>query len=98
VYRAVNGSDIIGFYALTGDGETRVLEHFWIAPAHIGRGVGRTLFAHTVATLNAHGATTLRIESDPNAEGFYLKMGARRVGDVPAMPLPRTLPLLVLTL
>jgi predicted GNAT family N-acyltransferase len=98
VYRAGHGSDIVGFYALTGEGSTRVLEHFWIAPADIGSGVGRTLFAHTVATLKAQGATTLRIESDPHAEGFYLKMGALRVGDVPTVPAPRTLPLLVLTL
>jgi len=27
------------------------------------------------------GANTVAIEADPNAEGFYLRMGARRVGE-----------------
>jgi GNAT superfamily N-acetyltransferase len=98
VYAARAGGDIVGFYALTGDGPTRDLEHFWVAPAHIGAGIGRRLFAHATERLRAEGATTLRIESDPNAEGFYLKAGARRVGDVPSAPAGRTLPVLVLTL
>jgi hypothetical protein len=38
----------------------------------------------------------LRIASDPFAEGFYRRMGARRVGVVPSTPRGRTLPLLLL--
>jgi hypothetical protein len=40
------------------------------------------------------------VESDPNAEGFYHKMGARLIGQVPAGVLgsERTLPLLEKTL
>ncbi len=44
----------------------------------------------------ASGGATLRIASDPNAEGFYLKMGARRVGETPSQPEGRALPLLLL--
>jgi GNAT superfamily N-acetyltransferase len=98
VYRATLGGDAVAFYAVTGEGAARGLEHFWVAPAHIGTGVGRRLFAHLTDRLRAEGVTTLRIESDPNAEGFYLKAGARRVGEVPSTPPGRTLPLLVLTL
>lgn len=98
VYGARSGGDTVGFYALTGDGATRVLEHFWVAPAYMGRGAGRRMFAHAAERLRTDGATALRIESDPNAEAFYLKMGARRVGEVPSTPAGRTLPLLVLTL
>ncbi|HUF91881.1 MAG TPA: GNAT family N-acetyltransferase [Candidatus Limnocylindria bacterium] len=98
VYAARAGGDIVGVYALTGAGATRVLEHFWVAPAHIGTGIGRRLLAHATTRLRAEGVTALRIESDPHAEGFYLKAGARRVGEVPSTPAGRTLPLLVLTL
>jgi GNAT superfamily N-acetyltransferase len=98
VYCATVAGDTVGFYALTGEGATRILEHFWIAPAHIGAGIGRTLFAHATERLRAEGVHTVRIESDPNAEGFYLKMGARRVGEVESSPAGRTLPVLVLTL
>ncbi len=29
----------------------------------------------------SRGAESVEIEADPNAEGFYLRMGARRVGE-----------------
>ena len=98
VYVARAGGHTLGFYALTGEGAARVLEHFWVTPAHIGTGVGRRLFAHATERLRAEGVTTLRIESDPYAEGFYLKMGARRAGEVESTPAGRALPVLVLTL
>jgi hypothetical protein len=38
----------------------------------------------------------LLIQSDPFAEGFYLRLGADRIGEVPSQALPgRVLPLLV---
>jgi hypothetical protein len=39
----------------------------------------------------------LSVEADPNAEGFYRRMGARRVGEInyPIDGQKRTLPLLV---
>jgi hypothetical protein len=58
-------------------------------------GVGARMFDHAVATLRAADAHVLRIASDPYAEGFYLRMGARRVGEWPSTPSGRTLPLLV---
>jgi len=39
------------------------------------------LFAHAVAQARKLGQRTLKIEADPNAEGFYTRMGARRVGE-----------------
>jgi hypothetical protein len=40
----------------------------------------------------------VRIEGDPNAEGFYRRMGVRRVGEInyPMDGQKRTLPLLVM--
>jgi GNAT superfamily N-acetyltransferase len=52
------------------------LEHLWVSPEHIGTGIGRALFDHAVRRAAALGATTLSIEADPNAEGFYRRMGA----------------------
>jgi hypothetical protein len=38
------------------------------------------LFAHALEQTRGLGFGQLEIESDPNAEGFYLRMGAHRVG------------------
>ena len=98
VYCAQRSSEVVGFYALSGEGLTRELDHLWVAPEQLGAGVGAALFVHAARTARAEGASELRIASDPNAEGFYVKMGARRAGEVPSRPAGRTLPLLVLRL
>ncbi len=64
----------------------------WVDPQHIGVGLGASLFSHAVGTVRAMGGSLLRIASDPDAEGFYLRMGARRVGVVPSKPPGRELP------
>ena len=81
VYGAVFEEELGGFYALVERGREVELEHLWVSPEHIGAGIGRALFDHAVRRAAALGATTLSIEADPNAEGFYRRMGARRVGE-----------------
>jgi hypothetical protein len=46
----------------------------------------------------ARGASVLRIASDPHAEGFYRRFGARLVGYVESLPAGRRLPRLELEL
>jgi GNAT superfamily N-acetyltransferase len=70
-----------GFYALVERGREVELEHLWVSPEHIGAGIGRALFDHAVCRAAALGPTTLSIEADPNAEGFYRRMGAERVDE-----------------
>jgi predicted N-acetyltransferase YhbS len=81
VYVAVSGEEAVGFYALVGEGRALDLEHLWVVPAWIGTGLGRTLFEHAMRRATELGARSVVIESDPNAEGFYGKMGARRTGE-----------------
>ena len=97
VYAAVFEEEMGGFYALVERGSEVELEHLWVLPEHTGTGVGRALFDHAVRRAAALGVTTLRIEADPNAEGFYRRMGARRVGETsyPIDGQRRVLPLLV---
>ena len=96
VYCAEDGGAIVGFYALSGAAPVMELEHCWVQPAFIGRGVGARLLNHAAATCHALRARTLGIASDPFAEGFYRRMGARPVGTVPSTPRGRTLPRLLL--
>jgi GNAT superfamily N-acetyltransferase len=97
VYAAVDDDEtVLGFYALAGSGERVVLEHLWVQPRSLHAGVGRKLFEHAVALATQLGAQRIEIESDPNAEGFYQKMGAETVGEVTyeLEGLPRSLPLM----
>ncbi|MCC7183554.1 MAG: GNAT family N-acetyltransferase [Rhodocyclaceae bacterium] len=92
---AVVAGRIVGFYAITCAGSDCELEHLWVLPDYMGQGIGAMLFGHAVITMSARGGKRLRIVTDPAAEGFYLRQGARRVGDVASRPEGRRLPLLI---
>jgi GNAT superfamily N-acetyltransferase len=71
------------------------LLHMFVEPAAMGTGAGRTLFAAVTAMARDFGGRVLSIQSDPNAEGFYRRMGARRTGEAPSDAVPgRKLPML----
>ena len=76
--------EIAGFYVLAPGGKTWELEHLWVSPPVMRRGVGRALLAHATRTARAGGASSIAIDADPNAESFYLACGATREGSVAA--------------
>ena len=80
VYVAKQAGKIVGFFGLNLLGDGKHLEHLWLRPAYIGQGLGRALFIEAVRQARIARVTELRIKSDPNAESFYLRMGAVRVG------------------
>ena len=97
VYVAEREGDLLGFYALVIKHEKAELDHMWVAPAHIGSGVGKELFLHAMQTAAGQSITAVEILSDPNAAGFYKKMGAHQVDEVVSEidGQPRALPRLV---
>ena len=70
-----------GFYAISLEAEKASIEHLWVSPEYIGKGIGSMLFKHMLARCKELGAIVLHIESDPNAQGFYERMGAVKVGE-----------------
>ena len=85
--------EVVGVCQLQEGERGAMLENVWVDPSHHGLGIGRALVEHALA----EGQGLIAVISDPNAEEFYVKLGARRVGEVNA-PMPgapsRTLPLL----
>ena len=92
--RVFDDGELAGFHGVI-DGE---LQWMFVAPAAIGCGIGVLLWADAVTIAKEQGIETLRIESDPNAVGFYERMGAKVVGEAPSVSIPgRGLPLLEFT-
>ncbi len=98
---AESDGEVIGFVGLSMGEDGRYLEHLWQRPQYIGRGMGRALFGEAVRLAREEGVDELRINADPNAAPFYLKMGAVRIGqEVYYLPgeIRREIPLLVFSI
>lgn len=79
---------VVAFAALERGPRGPVLEHLWVLPEFMGRGIGSRLFRR-IAML----ASEFTFTSDPQADGFYLKQGARIICEVESERQGRTLSL-----
>ncbi|HEX7103628.1 MAG TPA: GNAT family N-acetyltransferase [Nitrolancea sp.] len=74
------GGRLAGVYVLRGEAPEMELSRMMIEPEMTRRGLGRILWNHAVETARQHRVRELTIDSDPNAEGFYQRMGAVTIG------------------
>jgi GNAT superfamily N-acetyltransferase len=97
----------IGGFARISRGTSAHLDHpaparlddLWVEPDAMGAGVGRALFEASCEVARTLPADQMLIVSDPNAEGFYLRMGARRIGEEASEVVDgRQLPILLIDL
>jgi N-acetylglutamate synthase-like GNAT family acetyltransferase len=82
VYLAEDAGEIVGFYALCVSDRKAELDHLWVVPRCIGTGVGKELFLDAMERAAALDVRDVEISSDPNAAGFYRRMGAVQIGEV----------------
>jgi GNAT superfamily N-acetyltransferase len=75
-------------------GETMWLDDLWVDPAWMGRGVGSLLFRHALERARNLGAVRLEWEAEPNAVGFYEKLGGRYLRDSEPSAWGRVIPVL----
>jgi len=100
-YVVESEAEVLGFFVLIPMPGHWKLEHFWVLPAAMGRGIGRAMLKFALGIAAREGATALEIDADPNAEQFYLACGAVKVGSLvaPIEGLPdRTRPQMLLSI
>jgi ribosomal protein S18 acetylase RimI-like enzyme len=71
----------VGYYSLIHDLNDLWLENLWVLPEYMEQGIGRQLFCHALERSRMLGFSNLKIEADPNAQGFYERMGANKAGE-----------------
>ena len=81
VYVYEREGDVLGFYALCINRHKAELEHMWVTPAAIGTGIGKELFLDAMERAAALEVREIEISADPNAAGFYERMGASQIGE-----------------
>lgn len=91
---------IVGFCGLRERENGKILmEDLFIDSDAIGKGYGKQLWQYAVKTAKQLGFRHMVLESDPNAEPFYLAMGMERIGGVPSTVIEgRVLPLMQISL
>jgi GNAT superfamily N-acetyltransferase len=81
VYVAEVEGRTIAWSALIPKGGVLWLDDLWVEPGWIGKAVGSRLFRHAVDRATELGAKRLELEAEPNAVGFYERLGARYLRD-----------------
>lgn len=76
----LNGISVAFYTLLEKDGNAWV-EDLWVSPELIGKGIGKSLFLHALNISRQRGFKKLQLEADPNAVGFYEKMGMYKIGE-----------------
>ena len=67
----------------TGIGGYILLDSIFVDPAFSRRGVGTRLFAAAVELSRRMAGNVILINANPNAVGFYARLGARKIGATP---------------
>lgn len=99
LYRVVAIEEtLVGFYVLFDiDKPQVILEALFVCPSAIGQGIGSLLFDDMLHQVNLRSGQSIIVQSDPNAEGFYLAKGMVITGKQESGSIPgRFLPTLTL--
>jgi GNAT superfamily N-acetyltransferase len=80
--------------SLIARGEVVWLDDMWVEPECMSQGVGSQLFRHCVERAKQLGGKTMEWEAEPNAVGFYEKVGGRYLRDGEPSEWGRVLPVM----
>ncbi len=84
---------LLGFFDLRLWGQRAEIVSLFVEPGAHKTGTGRVLWAKAEERARALGASMIAVDADPNAVGFYERMGLAHAGHVPSGTLPgRVLP------
>jgi GNAT superfamily N-acetyltransferase len=88
----------VGWASLLQKDDGWWLEDLWVEPAWMGKGIGEGLFRHAASRARSLGSRKLQWEAEPNAVGFYERMGGRFVRDGVPSAWGRIIPVMALDL
>lgn len=70
-----------GFFAIKIEDGNAELDHLWLDPIHIKRNFGRQIFEYLIRYLVSIEIHEMKLIAEPNAKGFYDKMGGKIIGE-----------------
>jgi GNAT superfamily N-acetyltransferase len=88
----------VGWASVIVRGEVCWLDDLWVEPTAMGAGTGSRLFRRAAARGRELGAARMEWDAEPNAIGFYERMGGRYVRDSGPSAFGRVLPVMAVDL
>jgi len=99
VFKLVENGLIIGYYSYVFKDEKVIeLDNLFILPEHIGRGFGKYLLLDFLNRIKETGIEKITLDSEPNAESFYAKMGFIKIGEFETSIKNRFMPIMEMKL
>ncbi|WP_281638030.1 GNAT family N-acetyltransferase [Flavobacterium marginilacus] len=99
VYKLVNGNEIIGYYSYIIKEQNNVLlDNLFILPEYIGKGFGKYLMNDFLDRMKNEKFEKISLDSEPNAERFYLKFGFKKIGEFETSIKNRFMPIMEMSL
>lgn len=74
--KLLDNKTTVGYYALLEIDKIELrLDYLFVSPEFIGKGFGKLLIEDAIETAKKSGYSKISLDADPNAEGFYEKLG-----------------------
>lgn len=92
-WKITTNEEIAGFTSISEEEGVFEIDHCFVSPDHMGKGLGSKLIEH-VLSLPEYLNRPFKVLADPHAVNFYEKFGFKTVSQIPSKPEGRTLPLM----
>lgn len=97
VYNLIVDDKIIGYYSFFHESEKTIkLDNLFVLPEFIGKGFGIVLMQDFLIRSVSSNAKKIVLNSEPNAEDFYIKFGFVKVGQIETSIKDRYMPIMEL--
>lgn len=97
VYNLIVEDQIIGYYSFFHESENIIkLDNLFVLPDFIGKGFGKILMNDFLVQIKNSDAQKVILNSEPNAEDFYIKFGFVKVGQIETSIKDRYMPIMEL--
>ncbi|KIO52292.1 GNAT family N-acetyltransferase [Flavobacterium hibernum] len=99
VFKLVNNNIIVGYYSYFSEEEKSMkLDNLFVLPEYIGKGFGKYLMTDFLNRMKEIKIEKITLDSEPNAELFYSKMGFVKIGEFETSIKNRFMPIMEMNL
>lgn len=99
VFNLVEENQIVGYYSYLKQEDNQVkLDNLFILPEYIGKGFGSFLMNDFLERMRNEKCKKIILDSEPNAEQFYQKIGFTKIGEFETSIKNRFMPIMEMNL